>query len=94
MAISMEDYHPLVHQILRGGVNIMDYRRQANNSSPEESQANQSGFNAKRLRWRGEQMGLPDEQLLKFLRFCCYEYSEETPPVSWFAPHSRTVYAQ
>lgn len=39
-------------------------------------------------------MGWPDGELLHFLRFGCSEYSEESPPVSWFAPHSRTVFAQ
>lgn len=49
---------------------------------PEDSQADQLGFNAAMLRWRGERMEWPDKELLHFLQSGCYEYSDDIPPVS------------
>lgn len=53
----------------------------------------QWGFNAGQVRRRKELLNCPDHEVLHFLEYGCCEYSEDTPPVSWFAPHSSTVYA-
>lgn len=84
----------MVRQIIDGGASILWSRAGAPTVARQEaSSVEQWGFNADRLRWRGEQLQWPDKELLHFLEYGCYEYSSETPPVSWFAPHSGTVYA-
>lgn len=34
----------------------------------------------------------PDKELIAFLTFGGYDYSADTPPISWFAPHSVSLY--
>lgn len=84
----------MVLRILEGGASIvwtLDGAPEV--ARPPASVRQQWGFSVDMLRRRGERMDWPDKELLHFLEFGCYEYSEKTQPVSWFAPHSRTVYA-
>lgn len=94
VTLSLDGYAPFVKQIIKGGASII-----CNSDNEPEvarltaSRVDQWGFNTAWLKQRGERLGWPDQELLYFLSVGCAEYCQETPPVSWFAPHSRTVYA-
>lgn len=89
----MEDYAPIVHSCIRAGFIIRfetnEHHRimHAQPTRPEDW-----GFNAAALQTTKRAIELIDRKLLNFLTYGGYNYSANTPLVSWFAPHSVSVY--
>lgn len=87
VALSLEDYSRLARRIIAGGASILwdcngvPYIAQQRNSRSE-----QWGFNAVRLKQRGQRLHWPGQELLHFLDVGCSEYSHDTPHLLVRAP--------
>lgn len=91
--LSIEDYAPLVSEVVsKGGTIIWDKRGRPSIARPRPTSKEQWGFNAGAVRKAGELLRWKDKEILYFPKFGFFEYSQENPPVSLFAPHSATVY--
>lgn len=51
-------------------------------------------FYATALQEEARSSSWPDHELLDMFTYGCYDCSPDTTPVSWFAPHSASVYKQ
>lgn len=91
--ILLEEYSPIVRRCLDAGFTIRfipDGRPSlaiAQVTTPEDW-----SFNAATLQAEATAVAWPDKELIAFLTFGTYDYSADTPPVSWFAPHNISVY--
>lgn len=91
--ISLEDYSPLVRRCIAAGFTIhfvpdgLPKRTTAHVTQPDDW-----GFNAAELQSAARAIAWPDNELISFLTFGAYDYSADTPPVSWFSLNIRSVY--
>lgn len=93
VALSIEDYIPIVQLCLVSGFTL---RFQQEGRPPLMTHCQTSdeywGFNASALQSAERTIEWPDHELIEFLMFGAIDYSGDTLPVSWFAPHSSSAY--
>lgn len=93
VVLSMKDYTHVVKRCIRVGFTIKYTAR----GHPEivsalPTKETEWGYKANALQAAARTIEWPDHELLTMLTFGGYEYSADTPPVSWFALHSASVY--
>lgn len=93
--LSIEDYSSLVLRCLEAGFTIrFTTQGQPNLACARPTAPSDWGFNAQSLQAAAREAAWPDQELIGFLTYGCYDYSPNTTPVSWFAPHSASVFKQ
>lgn len=79
----LEDYATAVRKIIsRGGTILWDKNGRPRAARPRQTRRADWGFNATVVRKAGERLRWQDREIMHFLEFGCYEYSQDTPPVS------------
>lgn len=93
--ISLEDYSTLVRRCLAAGFTIQFVPdRRPKLATVQVTQPEDWRFNAAELQSAVRAISWPDNELIAFLTFGGYDYSADTPSVSWFSPHSSSVYKE
>lgn len=89
----MEEYSEPVLVCLHAGFTLhFDKNGKAHVTSVRPQYVGAWGFNAELLRRQALGMSWPDHELIYMLNTGGYDYSQNTPPVSWFTPHRISVY--
>lgn len=93
VALSTEDYTTIVRTFIRAGFAVkVTPEVQAELLSTQFTKPSELGFNAKELKAAVREITWLDHEIVEMLTFGGHEYSPNTPPVSWFTPHSASVY--
>lgn len=89
----MEYYSDPLRVCLRAGFTLhFDRDGQPHLTTVRPPDVSAWGFNAELLRRRATEMSWPDDELVDMLSIGGYDYSQNTAPVSWFAPHIISVH--
>lgn len=91
--ISVEGYNPIVRRFLEAGFTIQFVPEgKPSSANTQITKPEDWGFSARALQAAARAIEWLDKELIAFLTFGGYGYSVDTPPISWFAPHSISVY--